>query len=157
MSIGAPHCAPHRARLWRGVDRLDENASSNGNHGAVKLICESIRTRLRRNFAQRKSGIALERITDARSIYEAHGSFLLNRMITAEEYRAWAEESLECALHATRQAFIRWAEIWLESALRVERIAALQERLSKESVATAEYVWQLPPFQDWPRKGRRFK
>jgi hypothetical protein len=31
-------------RLWRGVDRLDENASSNGNHGAVKLICGSIRT-----------------------------------------------------------------------------------------------------------------
>jgi hypothetical protein len=100
----------------------------------------------------------LERITDARSIYEAHGSFLLNRMITAEEYRAWAEESLEWALHATnessRQAFIRWAEIWLESALRVERIAALQ---AKEPLATAEHVWQLPPFQHWPRKGTRLK
>ena len=131
------------------------------NHGAVKLICKSIRTRLRRNFGRRKSGIALERIADARSIYEAHGSFLLNRMITAAEYRAWAEESLEWALHATnessRQAFIGWAEIWLESALRVERIAALQEHLSKEPLATAEYVWQLPPFQDWPRKGTRFK
>ena len=150
-----------RARLWRGDDRLDEKVSSNGNHGAVKLICKSIRTRLRRNFGRRKSGIALERIADARSIYEAHGSFLLNRMITAAEYRAWAEESLEWALHATnessRQAFIRWAEIWLESALRVERIAALQEHLSKEPLATAEYVWQLPPFQDWPRKGTRFK
>jgi hemolysin-activating ACP:hemolysin acyltransferase len=68
-------------------------------------------------------------------------------MITAEEYRAWAEESLEWALHATnessRQAFIRWAEIWLESALQVERIAALQEHLSKEPLATAEHVWQL--------------
>jgi hypothetical protein len=103
----------------------------------------------------------LERITDARSIYEAHGSLLLNRMITAEEYRAWAEESLEWALHATnessRQAFIRWAEIWLESALRVERIAALQEHLTKEPLATAEHVWQLPPFQEWPRKGTQFK
>jgi hypothetical protein len=53
-------------------------------------------------------------------------------MITAAEYRAWAEESLEWALHATnessRQAYIKWAEIWLELALRVERIAALQER-----------------------------
>jgi hypothetical protein len=146
--------AAHCARLWRGVGRLDENASSNGNQGAVKLICESIRTSLRRNFAQRKSGIVLERVADA-------GSFLLNRMITAAEYRAWAEESLEWALHASnessRQAFIRWAEIWLESALRVERLAALQERVSKEPITTAEYVWQLPPFQDWPRKGTRLK
>jgi hypothetical protein len=82
-------------------------------------------------------------------------------MITAAEYRAWAEESLEWAVHATnessRQAYIRRAEIWLELALRVERIAALQERVSKEPLATAEHVWQLPPFQDWPRKGRPFK
>jgi hypothetical protein len=97
----------------------------------------------------------LERIAKARSIYEAHD------MITAAEYRAWAEESLEWAQNATnessRQAFIRWAEIWLESALRVERIAALQEHLTKEPLATAEHVWQLPPFQEWPRKGTPFK
>jgi hypothetical protein len=82
-------------------------------------------------------------------------------MIAAAEYRAWAEESLEWALHATnessRQAYIKWAEIWLELALRVERIAALQERVSKEPIPTAQYVWELPPFQDWPRKGTRFK
>jgi hypothetical protein len=42
----------------------------------------------------------------------------------------------------------------VESALRVERLAALQERLSKEPIPTAEHVWQLPPFQDWPRKMR---
>jgi hypothetical protein len=82
-------------------------------------------------------------------------------MITAAEYRAWAEESLEWAQIATnessRQAFIRWAEVWLESALRAERLAALQERLSKEPTPTDEYVWQLPPFQDWPRKSRPFK
>jgi hypothetical protein len=74
---------------------------------------------------------------------------------------AWAEESLEWALYAanesSRQAYIKWAEIWLELALRVERIAALQERVSKEPLATAEYVWQLPPFQDWSRKGTPFK
>jgi len=79
-------------------------------------------------------------------------------MITASEYRAWAEEALEWAQFAnesSRQAYIRWAEIWLESALRVERIAALQERLSPEPIPTTEHVWQLPPFQDWrPRKGK---
>ena len=76
-------------------------------------------------------------------------------MITATEYRAWAEESLEWARNAanenSRQAYIRLAEIWLESALRVERLAALHERVSKEPIPTAEYDWQLPPFQDWPR------
>jgi len=38
-------------------DRFDENASSNDNRVAVKPICESIRTWVRRNFARRKSGI----------------------------------------------------------------------------------------------------
>jgi hypothetical protein len=83
------------------------------------------------------------------------------RIITAAEYRAWAEESLEWAQNATnessRQAYIRWAEVWLESASRVERLAALQERLSNEPIPTAEHVWQLPPFQDWPRKDTAFK
>ena len=77
-------------------------------------------------------------------------------MITATEYREWAEESLEWARNAanesSRQAYIRWAEIWLESALRVERLAALHERVSKEPI---EYDWQLPPFQDWPRNRNR--
>jgi hypothetical protein len=74
-------------------------------------------------------------------------------MITAAEYRAWAEESLEWARNATKEssaAYIQWAEIWLESALRVERLTALIEDRSKESTPTAEYVWQLPPFHDWP-------
>ena len=82
-------------------------------------------------------------------------------MITAAEYRAWAEESLGWAQNAasesSRQTYIRWAEVWLESALRVERLADLQERLSKEPIRAAEHVWQLPPFQDWPRKGTPFK
>ena len=78
-------------------------------------------------------------------------------MITAAEYRAWAEESLKWAQIAknesSRQAYIRWAEIWLESAFRVERLATLQERLSTEPIPTTEHVWELPPFQDWrPRK-----
>jgi hypothetical protein len=68
-------------------------------------------------------------------------------VITATEYRAWAEESLEWARNAanesSRQAYIRWAEIWLESALRVERLAALDERVSKEPIPTAEYVFQI--------------
>ena len=77
------------------------------------------------------------------------------KMITAAEYRAWAEESLEWALIATkdssRAAFIQWAEIWLELASRAERLTALIEDRSKEPTPTAEYVWQLPPFHDWPR------
>ena len=77
-------------------------------------------------------------------------------MITAAEYRAWAEESLEWARNATnessRMAYIRWAGVWLESALRVERFTALIEDRSKEPTPAAEYVWQLPPFHDWPRK-----
>jgi hypothetical protein len=79
-------------------------------------------------------------------------------MITAAEYRAWADESLEWAKIAandsSRQAYIRWAEIWLESALRAERLAAL---MAKEPIPTTDHVWQLPPFQDWPRNGRPFK
>ena len=78
-------------------------------------------------------------------------------MIMAAEYRAWAEESLEWAQIATnessRQAYIRWAEIWLESALRVERLAALLERPSKEPIPTTDYEGVLPPFQEWRRSG----
>jgi hypothetical protein len=78
-------------------------------------------------------------------------------MITAAEYRAWAAESLEWARTArnesSREACIKFAEIWLESALRIERLSALRDRLSEEPMPTTEYVWQLPPFQDWPRKG----
>jgi hypothetical protein len=76
------------------------------------------------------------------------------KMITAAEYRAWAEESLEWARNTTKEscaAYIQWAEIWLESASRVERLTALIEDRSKEPTPTAEYVWQLPPFHDWPR------
>ena len=77
------------------------------------------------------------------------------KMITAAECRAWAEESLEWARNATKESsrttYIRWAGVWLESALRVERLTALIEDRSKEPTPTAEYVWQLPPFHDWPR------
>jgi hypothetical protein len=49
-------------------------------------------------------------------------------MITAAEYRAWAEESLEWARIATKEssraAYIQWAETWLELASRVERLTA---------------------------------
>ena len=76
-------------------------------------------------------------------------------MITAEEYRAWAEESLECAHNAanesSREAFIKFAEIWLESALRAERLAALLERPPKEPMSTTDYEWVLPPFREWRR------
>jgi hypothetical protein len=69
-------------------------------------------------------------------------------MITAAEYRAWAEESLEWAQFATNQssrhAYIRWAEIWLESALRAERLAALLERPSEEPTTTTDHEWVLP-------------
>jgi hypothetical protein len=78
-------------------------------------------------------------------------------MITAAEYRAWAEESLEWAYNAanesSRQACIRWAEIWLESALRVERLAALLEHPPKEPMPATDYEWVLPPFGEWRRKG----
>jgi choline dehydrogenase-like flavoprotein len=67
-------------------------------------------------------------------------------MITAAEYRAWAEESLKWAHEATteseREAYTKSAEVWLQSALRSERLDS-----------TTKYVWQLPPFQKWRRKG----
>lgn len=70
-------------------------------------------------------------------------------MITAAEYREWAEECLEWAAEAAtaeeREAHIRSAEIWLQSALR-------SERLSEQS-PTTEYAWVLPPFQQWRRNG----
>ena len=62
-------------------------------------------------------------------------------MITAAEYRAWAEESLEWARIASkessRSAYIKWAEIWLELASRAERLTALIEDRSKEPTPTA--------------------
>src|ERR1700751_1608955 len=62
-------------------------------------------------------------------------------MITAAEYQAWAEESLEWARIATtessRAAYIRWAETWLELASRVQRLTALIEDRSKESTPPA--------------------
>ena len=78
-------------------------------------------------------------------------------MITAAEYREWAEESLEWARNAanesSREAYMRFAEIWLESALRVERLAALLARPSKEPIPTTDYEWVLPPFGEWRRNG----
>jgi hypothetical protein len=83
------------------------------------------------------------------------------KMITAAEYRAWAEESLECARNAanesSRDAYMKFAEAWLESALRAERLAALLERPSKEPVPTIDYEWVLPPFQEWRRVGTSLK
>jgi len=77
------------------------------------------------------------------------------KMITAAEYRAWAEESLEWAYNAanesSREAYIKFAEIWLESALRAERLAALLERPPKEPMSTTDYEWVLPPFREWRR------
>jgi hypothetical protein len=82
-------------------------------------------------------------------------------MITAAEYRAWADESLECARNAanesSRQAHIKFAETWLESALRAERLAALLERASNEPVPATDYEWVLPPFQEWRRIGTSLK
>jgi hypothetical protein len=82
-------------------------------------------------------------------------------MITAEEYRAWAQESLECALNAanesSREAYIKFAEVWLESALRAECLAALLERSSKAPIPTTDYERVLPPFQEWRRKGTSLK
>ena len=77
-------------------------------------------------------------------------------MITAPEYRAWAEESLECARTAdnesSRQAYIKFAETWLESASRAERLAALLE-LSKAPTSPTDYEWVIPPFGEWRPKG----
>jgi hypothetical protein len=82
-------------------------------------------------------------------------------MIPAAEYRAWAEESLECAQNAdnesSREAYIKFAETWLESALRAERLAALLERSSKEPTPTTNYEWVLPPFGEWRYKGTSLK
>jgi hypothetical protein len=82
-------------------------------------------------------------------------------MITAAEYRAWAEESLEWARNAanesSREAYIKFAESWLESALRAERLAALLERSSKEPIPATDYEWVLPPFQEWRRSGTSLK
>ena len=76
-------------------------------------------------------------------------------MITAAEYRAWAEESLECARNAANEsspeAYIKFAETWLEAALRAERLAALLERPSKEPIPTTDCEWVLPAFQEWRR------
>jgi hypothetical protein len=69
-------------------------------------------------------------------------------MITAAEYRAWAEESLRWAGEATtaneRDVYVKIAEIWLQSASR-------SERLCKEPMPTTEYEWVLPAFQEWRR------
>jgi hypothetical protein len=71
-------------------------------------------------------------------------------MITAAEYRAWADESLkwahEAATESEREACTKSAEVWLQSVLR-------SERRSKGPNITTEHVWQLPPFQKWRRKG----
>jgi hypothetical protein len=57
-------------------------------------------------------------------------------MITAAEYRAWADESLkwahEAATESEREACTKSAEVWLQSALR-------SERLSTEPDPTTEY------------------
>jgi hypothetical protein len=82
-------------------------------------------------------------------------------MITAAEYRAWAEESLECARNAdnesSRQAYIKFAEAWLESALRAERLAALLDRSFDEPTPATDYEWVLPPFGEWRHKGTSVK
>jgi hypothetical protein len=68
------------------------------------------------------------------------------KMITAAQYRAWAEESLRWAREATtksaREAYTKCAEVWLESALR-------SDGLGKDPTPTTEYVWLLPRFEDW--------
>jgi|SRR5690242_238808 hypothetical protein len=85
----------------------------------------------------------------------------LEQMITAAEYRAWAEESLECARNAanenSREAYMKFAEGWLESALRAERLAALLECPSKEPAPSTDYEWVLPPFKEWRRIGASLK
>ena len=57
----------------------------------------------------------------------------------AEESLKWAREA---ATESEREAYTKSAEIWLQSALR-----------SEGPDSTTEYVWQLPPFQKWRRKG----
>ena len=84
------------------------------------------------------------------SVILAPGFAVGTNMITAAEYRAWAEEFLRWAGEATtaneRDAYIKTAEVWLQSALR-------SERLAKEPIPTTEWEWVLPPFQQWRRKG----
>jgi hypothetical protein len=79
------------------------------------------------------------------------GGDVERKMITAAEYRAWAEETLRWAGEAMtaseRDAYVKIAEIWLQSALR-------SERLSKEPIPTTGYEWVLPPFQHWRRLKR---
>jgi hypothetical protein len=73
-------------------------------------------------------------------------------MITAAEYRAWAEECLKWAGEAKtseeRDAHIRSAEIWIQSALRAERQA--------KQPPTTEHEWVLPPFHQWRCKRTPF-
>ena len=82
-------------------------------------------------------------------------------MITAAEYRAWADESLkwahEAATESEREAWTKSAEVWLQSALRSERLAALLEHPYKEPIPTTEYEWVLPPFREWRHKGTSLK
>jgi hypothetical protein len=75
-------------------------------------------------------------------------------MITAAEYRAWAEESLKWAREATtesqREAYTKCAEVWLESALQIEA-------LCKDPISPHEHVWVLPRFEDWGSKATQRK
>ena len=75
-------------------------------------------------------------------------------MITAAEYRAWADESLkwahEAATESERDAYTKLVEIWLQSALR-------SERRSKGPDPTTEYIWQLPPFKSGGARALQLK
>ena len=72
-----------------------------------------------------------------------------NKIITAAEYRAWAEESLKWAREARtesqRVAYAKCAEVWLRSALQ-------SETLGKDPTPPPEHVWVLPRFEDWRSK-----
>jgi len=76
-------------------------------------------------------------------------------MITAAEYRAWAEQCLkwagEAATPEEREAHIKSAEIWIESALRCERLSKVPPP------PTPDHEWVLPPFQEWRRIGSLLK
>jgi hypothetical protein len=71
------------------------------------------------------------------STYLARRVSLAFRLLS--ESLKWAHEA---ATESEREAYTKSAELWLQSALRRER-----------SASTTEYVWQLPPFQKWRRKG----
>jgi hypothetical protein len=75
-------------------------------------------------------------------------------MITAAEYRAWADESLkwahEAATESEREACTKSAEVWLQSVLR-------SERRSKGPNITTEHVWQLPPFKSGGARALQLK